>query len=60
MECCALENKIDIMKNKGRLIGVSICIEDDLTEREKKVQVWLEKLAKEERRSGKEVKAGHI
>lgn len=59
VELQSMENKIMIMKRKGMLKGIGIWIEDDHTVREKQVQVWLEKLEREERKLGHKVRVGY-
>lgn len=60
VEVIAMENKIEIMRRKSNLAGSGIWIEDDLTEREKQVQEWLERLGREERQMGHEVRVGYM
>lgn len=60
VECYASENNIEIMKKKGGLNGVGVWVEDDMIKKERQVQDWLEKLAKEERSSGIEVRVGYM
>lgn len=54
------KNKVGIMKQKAKLRGTNIWIEDDLTEREKEVNEWLRKLAKAEERKGNDVRTGYL
>lgn len=57
----SFKNKLEIIKRKGMLKGVNLWIEDDYTEREREreVQEWLDKIAKEERANGLETKVGY-
>lgn len=59
VELESMENKREIMKKKKLLEGTGLWIEDDLTEREKEVQAWLEKLVEEEREMGLNASLGH-
>lgn len=56
----AFENKLEILKKKGMLKGINLWIEEDLTEREKEIQEWLGKIAKEEEEGGREVRMGYL
>lgn len=53
------EDKIKIMKNKNKLKGTDIFINDDLTEEERRVQFMIRQKAVEERKAGKEVRIGY-
>lgn len=59
VELEAMENKIEIMKNKGQMRRVNIWIEDDLTNREKQVQEWLDSIVREEGINGLETWLGY-
>lgn len=59
VELESMENKREIMKNKKWLKGWDIWIDDDLTEREKEIQSWLERLVEEERKRGIEARIGY-
>lgn len=48
VELFVMENKIELIKRKGLLRGMNFWIEDDLTERERQVQEWLESLVEDE------------
>lgn len=60
IELESMANKLDLMKNKKNLGGVGIWIDDDLTNREKEVQGWLESIGKEERKNGLDVQVGYL
>lgn len=60
LELYAMENKIEIMKRKGMLKGMDLWIEDDLTERERQIKHWLERLMEEEKINGLEVRIGYM
>lgn len=53
------QNKIDTMKNKHKLKGTDIYIEDDYTKKEAQVQSEIRKKVMEERKSGNKVKMGY-
>lgn len=53
------QKKQDIMKNKSRLRGTEIYIENDLTLEERKIAASIRRLAKEERKKGNQVKIGY-
>lgn len=55
----SMENKREIMKSKSCLKGSGIWIEDDLTDREKEIQSWLERLKEEEKSLGIEAILGY-
>lgn len=59
VELESFENKVEILKRKRMLKGIDLWLEDDYTAREKQVQEWLEKIAKEEGRNGLETKVGY-
>ncbi|OXU18854.1 hypothetical protein TSAR_002341 [Trichomalopsis sarcophagae] len=40
----SMENKIKIMRKKNLLRRLNLWLEDDLTDREREIQVWLEKI----------------
>lgn len=52
------EEKKEVMKNKNKLKGGNIFIENDLTWEERKLQEKIGKWAKEERNKGREIKMG--
>lgn len=52
------EEKKEVMKNKNKLKGGNIFIENDLTWEERKLQEKISKWAKKERNKGGEVKIG--
>lgn len=60
VELFAMEYKIEIMKNKSRLEGTGNWTEDDLTEREKEVEEWLESQVREERKKGLESRLDYM
>lgn len=52
------EQKMQIMKNKAKLKGKPIYIDDDLAPNDRKMQAEIRNIAKNERRQGKTVKVG--
>lgn len=60
LEITSLGNKIDIMKRKNDLISAGISLENDFTEREIQVQYWLESLAEQDLKMGKNTKTGYM
>lgn len=48
------------MRNKGKMKRVSLWLEDDLTDREKQVEKWLESIVKEEKKNGLETNLGYM
>ena len=59
MEIDSLQNKIVIMRNKHKLKGQGIYIEDDLSKTERNIQYEIRRAAKEERERGKTVKVAY-
>lgn len=59
VELEVMGNKIEIMRRKGKLRRVSLVLEDDLTEREKQIQEWLESIVREEGEKGLEARLGY-
>lgn len=59
VELESFSNKIDILKRKGKLRGINLWIEEDLTCREREVQGWLKQIAEEEAKRGFETKVGY-
>ena len=55
----SVAEKIEVMKNKGKLKGKWIYIDDDLTKEERETQSEIRKQAREERDKGKTVKVGY-
>jgi len=55
----SFEQKIQIMKNKGKLRNTKVFIESDLTVKERKIQQTINEKAKEERATGSRVKVGY-
>ena len=56
VELKCLEDKIVIMKNKNKLKGTEIYIDDGLTKQEREIQGTLRMRAKEERETGNEAR----
>lgn len=52
--------KIKIVKNKNKLKGSQLYINDDLTVQERKIQMEIRKVAREEKEKGKNVKIGYM
>lgn len=52
-------DKHKVMKAKTKLKGKSVFIEDDMTREERSIQFELRKIAREEKKNGKEVKIGY-
>lgn len=50
------EDKREMMRNKGKLKGTGVYIDDDLTEEESRIQKKLRDVAREERQRGKQVR----
>ena len=59
VELRCLEDKIAIMKNKNKLQGTDIYIDDDLTKQEREIQRTLRMRAREEREKGNEARVGY-
>lgn len=59
IEFAKMEDKIEALKNKGKLRGSSIWIEDDHTRREIYIQKWLREVARKERRMGRNARVGY-
>lgn len=53
------EMKREVMRNKGKLKGKEIWIEEDQTFRERRIKWKLRRIAEEERREGKRIKQGN-
>lgn len=60
IELFAMENKVEIMKRKTNFKGIRIWIQDDLTERARQDQEWLESLVREERVNSLKAKVGYM
>lgn len=60
MKLSNFRDKVEVMKRKRALKGTDIWIEDDLTEREKEIQRFVESIAEVRRKEGKETKVGHM
>lgn len=60
VELGSVKNKIEVIKRKGGLRGTGWWVEDDLSEREKRVQKWLRTIKEEETRNGLDVKVGYM
>lgn len=58
-EISTFTEKLAIMKNKARLKGNNIYIEDDLTKEEQQIQTAIKKVAREEREKGKKTQIGY-
>lgn len=58
-EITSFTEKLAIMKNKARLRGNNIYIEDDLTKQEQQIQTAIKKVAREEREKGKKTQIGY-
>ncbi|XP_014229659.1 golgin subfamily A member 6-like protein 2 [Trichogramma pretiosum] len=57
-KCSKWEQKDMIMRNKSRLTGTTLYIENDLSYEERKKQEAISRWAKEQREKGKEIKIG--
>ena len=55
-----LIDKINVMRNKNKLKGQQVYIEDQLTEKESEIQFQIRKRAREEQATGKRVKVGYM
>jgi len=55
----SFDGKMKIMRNKNKLRGKEIYIEDDLTNKKREVQYIIRQKAKEERKKRKRVKVGY-
>ena len=53
------EQKTEVMKERNKLIGTNIFIDNDMTRTEREIQWELRQIAKEEREKGKTVKVGY-
>lgn len=53
------EMKREVMRNKGKLKGKEIWIEEDLIFRERRIKRNLRRIAEEERREGKKIRQGY-
>lgn len=60
VEMGSVRNKIEVMRRKGGLKETGWWVDDDFTEREKRVQEWLRKIEEEETRNGLRVKIGYM
>ncbi|KAK0167131.1 hypothetical protein PV327_004568 [Microctonus hyperodae] len=54
LEMKSLAHKLEIMRRRRSLRVMNIILEDDLTRREQLVQRWLEKIAEEDKKLGKD------
>ena len=59
VELNTLDDKINVMKNKSKLMGQDCFIDSDMTKRERDIQQLLRKRAREEREKGNTVKVGY-
>lgn len=54
-----MEDKMEALRNKRKLMGTNIWIGDDHTKREISIQKWLRETARRERMKGKNAKVGY-
>ncbi|KAI4487120.1 hypothetical protein M0802_012034 [Mischocyttarus mexicanus] len=59
LEVDSLENKREVMKRRSGLGRMNLWLEEELTERKKVIQGWLNKVEREERRRGVEARASN-